>query len=130
MRAMGPVFREAGITAPQWDVLEALHTKGALTVSELMESILSTSGSLDVVVANLSEAGFVAKRACDTDRRRRIVALTDSGQAKVDDIYPQHNAALERLFAALPSESRRQTVHDLNQLRKAVSQSMEGSPTP
>ena len=125
MRAIAKVFREEGITAPQWDVIETLYSKGPLTVNELMASILSTSGSLDVVLTNLCDAGLITKQVCELDRRSRIVALTSSGRVKVDDFYPRHNAALEDIFGAVPRADRRRSVHELNRLRRAINNPTE-----
>jgi MarR family 2-MHQ and catechol resistance regulon transcriptional repressor len=122
MRAMGPVFRSAGLTASQWDTLETLSNKGALSINDLMRLTLSTSGNLDVVVKNLMQAGLVEKTVDERDRRARVLRLTQAGNQKVAEFMPVHNQALEQIFSDLGSQSKRETIRTLNQLRKKLPQ--------
>ena len=122
MRAMGPVFRSAGLTAPQWDTLETLSNKGALSINDLMRLTLSTSGNLDVVVKNLIQAGWAEKTVDKTDRRARVLRLTKAGQQKVAEFMPAHNRALDQIFGDLDVLEKRETIRTLNQLRKKLPQ--------
>ena len=122
LRAMGPVFRSADLTASQWDALETLHTKGALSINDLLRLTLSTSGNLDVVIKNLISAGYVEKAINDKDRRARVLRLTKAGEAKVASFAPIHNQALNKIFGKLTSEEERTTITTLNRLRKKLPQ--------
>ncbi len=122
LRAMGSVFRAADLTASQWDVLETLSNKGALSVNDLMRLILSTSGNTDVVVKNLVQAGLIEKTVNEHDRRARVLRLTISGREKVKGFLPIHNQALERIFGQLAADEKRQTIKTLNRLRKKLPQ--------
>lgn len=121
-RAMGPVFRAADLTPSQWDALETLGNKGALSINDLMRLTLSTSGNLDVVIKNLMQAGFVEKIVDEADRRARVLRLTPAGRRKVDDFMPSHNRALEQIFGQLTKMQKRQAIRTLNQLRKQLQQ--------
>ncbi len=122
MRAMGPVFRSAGLTAPQWDALETLSNKGALSINDLMRLTLSTSGNLDVVVKNLIQAGWTEKTVDKTDKRARVLRLTDAGRQKVAEFMPAHNRALDQIFGGLDASDKRETIRTLNKLRKKLPQ--------
>lgn len=122
LRAMGPVFRAVDLTASQWDVLETLNSKGALSVNELMRLILSTSGNTDVVVKNLVQAGLIEKTINEHDRRARVLRLTTIGREKVKSFLPIHDQALERIFGQLAADEKRQTIKTLNRLRKKLPQ--------
>ncbi|MEX0320079.1 MAG: MarR family winged helix-turn-helix transcriptional regulator [Ruegeria sp.] len=121
-RAMGPVFRDAGLTAPQWDTLETLNSKKALSINDLMQQTLGTSGNLDVVVKNLMQAGLVEKTVDEKDRRARVLRLTPAGRQKVKDFMPAHNRALDQIFGQLNPEEKRHTIKTLIQLRKKLAQ--------
>ncbi len=122
MRAMGPVFRSADLTASQWDALETLSNKGELSINDLMRLTLSTSGNLDVVVKNLIQAGLVEKTVDQTDKRARVLRLTPAGRKKVTEFWPAHNRALDEIFSDLDAKQKRTTITTLNQLRKALTQ--------
>jgi MarR family transcriptional regulator, 2-MHQ and catechol-resistance regulon repressor len=121
-RAMGSVFRTANLTAPQWDVLETLNSKGALSINELMRLTLNTSGNIDIVIKNLVQANLIEKTVDRTDRRARVLNLTATGRKKVNDFMPAHNNALDQIFNKLSREEKHQTIKILNQLRKKLPQ--------
>ncbi len=120
LRAIGPTFRDAGLTASQWDVLEVLHSKGPQTVNTVMQAALSTSGNLDVVIKNLEKSGLVTKAIDPKDRRSRIISLTKAGAAKMRAFYPVHNEALQELFSPLARSDKRELIKLLNALRKSL----------
>lgn len=120
MRAMTPTFKMAGLTAPQWDVLETLSTKGETSVNDLIRLTLSTSGSLDVVVKNLIQAGLIEKTIGKIDRRSRILRLTPAGQQMVEEFLPTHNQSLDDMFKHLSRDEKRNIIMTLNNLRKKI----------
>ncbi len=117
-RSMVPVFEQAGLTSSQWDVLETLHSKGPLSVNDLIESVLGSSGNVDVIVKNLMTAGLVHKTVDRRDRRKRIVSLTANGETNVAEFYPVHNEALAAIFSLLSSTQKREHVKALTSLRR------------
>ena len=120
IRAITPVFKKAGLTSSQWDVLETLSIKGPLTVNDLLASVLGTSGNVDIIIKNLINAGLVNKSIATGDRRARIVGLTKPGKTKVRDFYPVHNRALEEIFQHLSLADKRGQIKTLNQFRKNI----------
>jgi len=125
-RAINPVLQTAGLTSSQWDVLEALHTKGELSINELMRFILSTSGNLDVVIKNLIQAGLVEKAVDENDRRSRLVRLTRLGRRKVEKFLPIHNKALAELFSGLTRRDKQNAIRTLNHFRKQLTRHHQG----
>ncbi len=122
IRTISPIFKSAGLTSSQWDVLETLYSKGPLSVNDLMQSILSTSGNLDAIVKNLIQLGFVEKTIDETDRRIRIIRLSEAGKTKVENFLPVHNQALAEIFREFTSEEKHRYIKSLNQLRKRLAQ--------
>lgn len=87
-----------------------------------MQSILSTSGNLDAIVKNLIQLGFVEKTIDETDRRIRIIRLSEAGKTKVENFLPVHNQALAEIFREFTSEEKHRYIKSLNQLRKRLAQ--------
>jgi len=81
-------------------VLEALLHKGPLAVNEIGKKVLLTSGSITVAVDRLETKGLVERRPHGSDRRARIVHLTNAGRKLITRIYADHAADMERLAAA------------------------------
>ena len=91
-------------------VLEALLHKGPLPVNEIGKKVLLTSGSITVAVDRLEAKEFVERRAHGTDRRARIVHLTQAGRALITRVYADHAADMERLASASLTKAERKTL--------------------
>ena len=73
---------EMGTT--DFGVLEALLHKGPLTVKQLREKVLLTSGSMTTAVDRLEARGLVARHDDANDRRARIIRLTPEGRKLIE----------------------------------------------
>lgn len=106
-RQTAAVAREHGLTTTQFAVLEALLRKGPLTVGELRESVLSSDGTIPVVIRHLRERGLVVRGRDPADGRRAIVSLTPAGEGLARAVCPTNYQALhERLAAWGPDDQR------------------------
>ena len=88
------------IGSSDFAVLEAVLHKGPLPVNEIGKKVLLTSGSITVAIDRLEKKGLVERRAHGTDRRARIIHLTNEGRKLITRAYTQHAADLERLVSA------------------------------
>lgn len=70
------LVNEQGLTLSQFAVLEALYHKGDLSIGSIKEAVLSSDGTIPVVIGNLQKQGLVVKETDPKDRRRSIVSLT------------------------------------------------------
>ena len=113
-------IRQADLTPPQFDVLEALYHRGPMTVNTIIEKTLSSSGNTGVVVDNLIKRGLVEKSVDETDRRVRRVALTDQGFQRMEEYFPRHLAEVQRAFGALEPEEKATLTLLLRKLGKSV----------
>jgi MarR family transcriptional regulator, 2-MHQ and catechol-resistance regulon repressor len=87
-------------------VLEALMHKGPLTVTQLGEKVLLTSGSMTAAVDRLETRGLVARSSDAKDRRARIIKLTAEGQALIEGAFAEHSEAMEEALAGFSDEQR------------------------
>lgn len=104
-RAQADVARH-GLTVAEFGVLEALHHKGPLLLSELKEKILVSNAGVTYLVDRLEARGLVERRRCDRDRRAYYAHLTDDGTAFVERIFPEHAAAIQEAFSVLDAGER------------------------
>lgn len=109
-RRTASVARAHGLTVPQFAVLEALLNKGPLPMGELREAVLSSDGTIPVVVRHLQGRGLVERRRDDCDGRRSIVSLTPAGRELAERVCPDNASALERSLAAWSPEERSEVV--------------------
>jgi MarR family 2-MHQ and catechol resistance regulon transcriptional repressor len=60
------------------------------------------------VLDTLELRGLVQRRRLPSDRRAAEVVLTDRGRELVDRLFPEHTASVERAFAVLDEDEKRQ----------------------
>jgi MarR family 2-MHQ and catechol resistance regulon transcriptional repressor len=121
-RTFNPDFKEAGLTQPQFGVLEALYHIGPMTVNEIIAKTLSSSGNMGVVIENLIKAGLAEKHTDPDDRRVRRVSLTTTGTELIRNLFPVHMSSLEKAVSVLSD----QELDDLTNLMKKLGKGREG----
>jgi len=83
------VINKYKLTTPQFAVLEALYHKGDLSVGEVQEKILSTSGTIAVIIRNLEKDNFITRYQDKNDKRKYILSINVKGQLLMDKVYPE-----------------------------------------
>ncbi len=83
------VINKYKLTTPQFAVLEALYHKGDLSVGEVQEKILSTSGTIAVIIRNLEKDNFITRYQDKNDKRKYILSINGKGQLLMDKVYPE-----------------------------------------
>jgi MarR family 2-MHQ and catechol resistance regulon transcriptional repressor len=126
-RAYGSIvsYIEGAITAQglglsDFMVLEVLLHKGPLTISAIGEKVLLASASMTSAIDRLEKRGLVRRTSCDSDRRIRLVELTDCGKAFIEEIYARHEKDLERVMTGLSEEERRTLYEGLKKIGLAA----------
>ncbi len=81
-------LRDYGLTVSQFGVIEALYHLGPMTVGELGEKILKSSGNMTLVADNLVKRGLVTHWRRSDDRRCVEIRLSAAGEALLEQIWP------------------------------------------
>ncbi|MBI2688440.1 MAG: MarR family transcriptional regulator [Acidobacteria bacterium] len=95
-----------GLCLSDFGVLEALKHKGPLPVNVLGKKILVSSGSVTAAVDRLERNGLVERVDAETDRRSRIVHLTEKGSELIQRLFEEHALDMEQAFTALDEQDR------------------------
>jgi len=85
--------KEMGLTRTQWQVLYLLYMNGEQTQTSIAETLMMAKPPLGKVVERLEAAGWIERSDDSSDRRAKMVRLTNkidpmlkSLEALVDDI--------------------------------------------
>jgi MarR family 2-MHQ and catechol resistance regulon transcriptional repressor len=97
-------------------VLEALLHKGPLPISALGKKVLLSSGSMTAAVDRLERSGYVERAGMSTDRRARIVHLTEEGSRLIRRVFAEHEGDMERVFSLLDISERKALASLLRKL--------------
>lgn len=109
-RVTGKIHHHYGLTTPQFGVLEALYHKGDLTIGEVQDKILSTSGTIPVIVRNLEKEGLLVRMQDEEDRRRFNLHITEKGRDLMDQVYPENEAAIRELLGVFTQEEQENLI--------------------
>ena len=109
-RETARVSSSYGLTFPQFMVLEALLNKGSLTVGEIKEKILSSNGTVPVIINNLVKQGMVRRTKDPDDQRRSLVELTDKGRELIKRVYPENEKIFTEKFGIWTKEEKKELM--------------------
>lgn len=111
------LLRSYDLTISQFAVLEALLNKGPLTVSEIIESILTTSGNMTVVIKNLEKKNLVKRNVNKKDKRSYLVSLTEEGRELIEEVFPKHMAILNENLDSIDVNEKEKVIEILEKIK-------------
>lgn len=109
-----------GLGPTEFAVLEVLFLRGALTLGEVGERVLLTSGSVTYIVDKLQQRGLLERRTCAEDRRVCYAHLTRAGRSLIAEVFPQHARALNRAMDALTTDEKEIAAALLRRLARSA----------
>jgi DNA-binding MarR family transcriptional regulator len=86
-RSVEAALEKHRLTLGQFDILATLRRhgkKGGLSPSQLLESVMLSSGGMTARLDKLAEAGLIYRKADPDDRRVVVVELTAKGRRVID----------------------------------------------
>ena len=110
-------------------VLEALLHKGPLTVKQIGEKVLLTSGSMTAAVDRLEKRRLVKRGDDARDRRARIIDLTPAGRELIERAFACHRDAMERALEGFSEGERIILLPLLRSLGRAAEQNFNATTT-
>jgi DNA-binding MarR family transcriptional regulator len=126
-RRLTDALASVGLKPRQFHALALLHERGPMSQQALAEA-LEIDPSVLVGLLNPLEADGLASRERDaSDRRRHIVAMTQTGTARLRDGRRACEAGERQLLAALDDDERQQFVRLLARIQPAAHLGSGGS---
>jgi DNA-binding MarR family transcriptional regulator len=104
-----------GLTLSDFDVLVQLYyaPERALRRVDIARAVLLTASGITRLLDGLERAGWVEKRACESDARVSYAVLTDAGLEKFEAARRAHNADIEELFGSRFTPEEREQLAEL-----------------
>ncbi len=113
---------EAGLTLPQWGVLERCARGQANTVSELTEIVPVDQASISRAADSLVRLGLLQRQRLSSDRRVVRLAATDQGQALVGRLAPK----IASIYAVLLKEIQADELDVFVRVARKISANAKG----
>jgi MarR family 2-MHQ and catechol resistance regulon transcriptional repressor len=107
---------ETGLGLSDFSIMEALLHKGPLTINQIGEKVLLTSGSMTVAINRLESRGLVKRIQDPSDGRCCYVHLTKKGRKMIKTAYAKHEENLENIASVLSDKERKELVRLLRKI--------------
>lgn len=115
-RKTATLVAKYNLTFSQFAVLECLYSKGDLTVGQVRESILSSVGTISIIVNNLVKMKYIERLNDEHDRRICILHLTPEGRNVISKLAPENAAMLRNELSILSQSEKEEMVKLLKKL--------------
>ena len=95
-----------GLTFGQFAVLETLYSKGDLTVGQVKTAILSSDGTIPIILRRLEENGYITRTRDTQDSRVIINRLTEKGRELIVTVAEKNKDMVRSRFAIWSKEEK------------------------
>jgi DNA-binding MarR family transcriptional regulator len=128
-RAVNDEMNGCGLSMARTKVLMRLQDQGPTRQSVLAAELGLAAHSITDIVDGMERQGLAQRRPDPTDRRAKLVAITDAGQACLDVATGIRERLLTQIFGALSEDDRATLLRLLDSLDQAAQQ-VPAPPAP
>ena len=115
------LFRDYGLKQSEFDTLTQLFLSGRpLTQAELKKRLLTTKGSVSLMLSKMEKEGLLRREGDKRDRRCQLVILTDAGKEFVEPRLERHIKRISKYFSPLTDLEKEILLKILTKLRKTL----------
>lgn len=102
-----------GLTGGQFDVIATLGDTEGMSCRELSEKTLVTKGTLTGVLDRLEKKGLIVGKPSPSDRRVRIIRLTEEGERLFRRVFPEQIRHIAPFFKRALTVEQMETLRNL-----------------
>jgi DNA-binding MarR family transcriptional regulator len=121
-RAVNDEMNACGMSMARTKVLSRLHEQGPTRQSVLAAEFGLSPHSITDIVDTLERLGHAERRPDPTDRRAKLVAITEAGEAGLEVAKATKHRLLQHIFGAMSQEDRATFLRLLDGLDDAAQQ--------
>jgi DNA-binding MarR family transcriptional regulator len=129
-RAVNDQMSGCGLSMARTKVLRRLHEQGPTRQSVLAADFELSPHSITDIVDGLERLGLAERRPDPADRRAKLVAITDAGEASLDVANATWERLLTQIFGALSEDDRATLLRLLGSLDEAAKQVSTATGVP
>ncbi len=123
-QAAAILAREAGLSIIQWRILFLLSQLGPVTASQLHVTSAIDPGLLSRKIRTMAEGGMLKVEESAQDHRRKLLSVTEHGQALYERALPAMRARQNRMRHFLPPEDMERFFDYLTALEAVAEEEM------
>ncbi len=126
MRGLSQFTKSTGLSMPQFSILMQLHYKGTCGLSEISERFDVSAAAASQLADKLVNSGFLERAEDPSDRRAKLLRLSENGAKLVNEGVQQRYRWMDELASQLNTEERAKVAEALAILTDAA-QKMDNS---
>jgi DNA-binding MarR family transcriptional regulator len=120
MRGWGQFAKSIGLSMPQVSILMQLHYKGSCGLSQISERFDISAAAASQLADKLVQAGYLERDEDPSDRRAKLLRLSENGSKLVKKGIEERYRWMENLTASFTVEEQKKIVDALEMLTEAV----------
>ena len=120
MRGWSQYAKSTGLSMPQFSILMQLHHKGACGMSEISERFEVTPAAASQLVEKLVQGKLIQRVEDPSDRRAKLLNLTDKGMDLVQQGIEERYRWMDALAKNLSTEEKAKVTEALTILTEAA----------
>lgn len=121
-RRLAGVYQRFGLSAPSFNLLMLLkHGRDpeSFTQQAIGERLVVSASDMTGLIDRLERKGFV-KRLPGKDRRSNLLHITSKGRALLDEVWPHHVEAIQRLTKQVRASESEVLLSALSRMRQTT----------
>jgi DNA-binding MarR family transcriptional regulator len=119
-RSHAAVFKDFGLSFPQYNVLRVLETSknGQNKISDVSRIMLVPGANITGIAKRLAKDGFINKKSDPRDERVTILAITPKGKKALQHIEKQKDRRLKLMLKNLSPGQKRDLLDQIKHILK------------
>lgn len=112
-------LRPYHLTPSQFNALMIIKHQGqeaGLSQSQISKKLIVTESNITRLLEKLEKAGFIAHYAHESDRRVKLIKITQKGSTLLDKIWPGYEKTMAKFSKGLDRQTRRLLAELLKQM--------------
>lgn len=126
MQRFRPHLQARGLTDQQWRIIRALTELGPAEILVLSEWCVILPASLSRILPKMEVSGLITRRTNAEDKRRVIIALSDSGKALFEAISPLSEDIYQTIAEDVGADRLQKFYMLLDEIVEALSDPRDG----
>jgi DNA-binding MarR family transcriptional regulator len=129
MRGWWRFARSTGLSMPQFSMMMQIYHRGACGMSEVSERFEITPAAASQLVDKLVHSGYVVRQEDPTDRRAKLLDLTQKGRELIEQGIEERYRWVKEMETRLTDEQRA-LISEALDLMTRVAPDLEAEPVP
>ena len=105
-----------GLSLGQFGVLEVLYHKGEMTVGQVQKKILSSTGTIPVIIKNLEKRQLISHKKDENDKRKCILSITNKGRDLISEVFPKNKEYIIDYFKTMKESEKKEFLRLMKKL--------------